>query len=84
MQLLRSPAFHCGVRCIHRTIEEFKHGRDPNEPLRQGEATADPNRSSDGFFKHFVDELRNQIRGTPTDPPPPPKNAISKNAPQKR
>ena len=26
---------------------------------------------SDGFFRHFTEELRNQFRGTPTEPPPP-------------
>lgn len=93
-QLLRSPTFHRGVRRIHRTVEDLRHGRDPSEPLRQGEATgisnaaqcsrgrahaltkypaADPNKTG-GFFKHFVEELRNQARGQPTDvPPSPPK-----------
>ncbi|KAL2268078.1 hypothetical protein VTJ83DRAFT_2924 [Remersonia thermophila] len=71
-QILRSPSFHRGVRRIHRTVEDLRHGRDPREPLRQGEATAEPNRAG-GFFKHFIEELKNQARGKPTDPPPPPR-----------
>ncbi|KAL2019556.1 hypothetical protein VTK56DRAFT_9523 [Thermocarpiscus australiensis] len=72
-QILRSPRFHQGVRRIHRTIEDIRYGRDPSEPLRQGEATAEPNRA-ESFFKHFIEELRNQARGKPTDlPPNPPK-----------
>ncbi|KAK4113078.1 hypothetical protein N656DRAFT_797621 [Canariomyces notabilis] len=72
-QILRIPAFHRGVRRIHRTVEDLRHGRDPSEPLRQGEATAEPNRA-EGFLKHFIEELRNQARGRWDDvPPPPPK-----------
>ncbi|KXX74039.1 hypothetical protein MMYC01_209554 [Madurella mycetomatis] len=72
-QVLRSPGFHRGVRRIHRTVEDIRYGRDPSEPLRQGEATADPHRT-EGFLKHFINELRNQARGRPTDvPPTPPK-----------
>ncbi|KAL2131703.1 hypothetical protein VTI74DRAFT_4722 [Chaetomium olivicolor] len=73
-QILRSPTFHRGVRRIHRTVEDIRYGRNPSEPLRQGEATADPSRSGT-FLKHFIEELRNQARGKPTDVPPttPPK-----------
>ncbi|KAH6844813.1 hypothetical protein B0I37DRAFT_433505 [Chaetomium sp. MPI-CAGE-AT-0009] len=72
-QILRSPAFHRGVRRVHRTVEDIRHGRDPSDPLRQGEATADPSRSGN-FIKYFIEELRNQARGKPTNPPPgPPK-----------
>ncbi|KAK1767425.1 hypothetical protein QBC33DRAFT_558904 [Phialemonium atrogriseum] len=73
-QILRSPRFHHGVRRIHRTVEDYRHGRDPNEPLRPGEATEDPNLQKRSFFGYFADEIRNQIRGTPTNPPgnPPP------------
>lgn len=79
--LLRSPTFHAGVRRIHRALHERKHGRDPNEPLRPGEATAEQplRRREDGggddgkpgFFKYFVEEMRNQLRGTPTEDIPP-------------
>ncbi|KAL2258818.1 hypothetical protein VTK26DRAFT_7705 [Humicola hyalothermophila] len=72
-QILRSPSFHHGVRRIHRAVQELRYGRDPSEPLRQGEATAEPTRAQ-GFLKHFFEELRNQASGKPTDvPPPPPK-----------
>ncbi|KAK4207198.1 hypothetical protein QBC37DRAFT_327799 [Rhypophila decipiens] len=71
-KLLRSPTFHHGVRKIHRTVEELRHGRNPDEPLRQGEATEDPDKPKGGFIRYFVEELKNQARGTPTDPPPPP------------
>ncbi|KAG7284218.1 hypothetical protein NEMBOFW57_010582 [Staphylotrichum longicolle] len=70
-QLLRSPTFHRGVRRIHRTVEDLRYGRDPSEPLRQGEATAEPKRAGN-FLKYFIDELRNQARGRPTEPPPSP------------
>ncbi|KAK0713741.1 hypothetical protein B0T26DRAFT_615606, partial [Lasiosphaeria miniovina] len=72
-QILKSPGFHRGVRRIHRTVEDIRYGRDPHEPLRPGEATADPQKTqADGFLKHFIDEVRNQFRGTPTNPPRPP------------
>ncbi|KAI0887068.1 uncharacterized protein GGS22DRAFT_121054 [Annulohypoxylon maeteangense] len=64
--ILRSPSFQRGVRRIHRTVQDYKHGRDPSEPLREGEATRDPTNSS-GFLSHFIDELRNQARGTTTN-----------------
>ncbi|KAK0750495.1 hypothetical protein B0T18DRAFT_428431 [Schizothecium vesticola] len=68
-QILKIPAFHHGVRRIHRAVEDLRHGRNPNEPLYPGEATENPEKS-DGFFRHFTEELRNQFRGTPTEPPP--------------
>ncbi|KAH8881402.1 hypothetical protein GQ53DRAFT_832449 [Thozetella sp. PMI_491] len=72
-QILRSPTFHRGVRSIHRRVEDYRYGRDPNEPLRPGEATEEPSLAKgNGFLKHFVDELRNQARGAPSNPPPPP------------
>ncbi|OTA52097.1 hypothetical protein K449DRAFT_440955 [Hypoxylon sp. EC38] len=64
-QLLRSPTFQRGVRRIHQTIHDYKHGRDPSEPLREGEATREPTNSKlSTFLSHFADELRNQARGT--------------------
>lgn len=38
-QILKIPAFHHGVRRIHRAVEDLRHGRNPNEPLYPGEAT---------------------------------------------
>ncbi|KAL2115111.1 hypothetical protein VTJ04DRAFT_10774 [Mycothermus thermophilus] len=70
-QILRSPTFHHGVQRIYRAVQELKYGRNPTEPLRPGEATAEPGRAG-SFLKHFVEELKNQARGKPTDPPPPP------------
>ncbi|KAK3934969.1 hypothetical protein QBC46DRAFT_347092 [Diplogelasinospora grovesii] len=71
-RILQSPRFHHGVRKIHRTIEDIRYGRDPNEPLKPGEATEDPNIAGNGsFITHFIDELKNQFRGPPSDPPPP-------------
>lgn len=69
-RILRSPRFHHGVRKIHDYVEDKRHGRDPSEPLRQGEATREPEEKK--FVSHFIDELRNQFRGTPTDPDTPP------------
>ncbi|KAJ9144705.1 hypothetical protein NKR23_g5787 [Pleurostoma richardsiae] len=72
--ILRRPGFHRVVQRIHRQVEDFKYGRHPDEPLRPGEATADTTKTNSKFLEHFVDELRNQWRGTPTQPPPgPPK-----------
>ncbi|KAK3385209.1 hypothetical protein B0H63DRAFT_472533 [Podospora didyma] len=71
-QILRSPAFHRGVRKVHRKVEDIRYGRDPLDPLRPGEATAEPGKP--GFLKHFIDELKNQAKGTPTNPPPPPRS----------
>ncbi|KAK4095698.1 hypothetical protein N658DRAFT_481858 [Parathielavia hyrcaniae] len=67
--LLRSPTFHHGVRRIHRTVQDIRYGRNPHEPLRQGEATAEPSKTQ-SFLKYFIEELRNQARGKPTNPPP--------------
>ncbi|KAK3994493.1 hypothetical protein QBC44DRAFT_322753 [Cladorrhinum sp. PSN332] len=70
-QILRSPGFHRGVQRIHRTVQEVKYGRNPNEPLKPGEATANPHKvDPDSFFKHFTDELKNQWKGRPTELPP--------------
>ncbi|KAK0611232.1 hypothetical protein B0T14DRAFT_441381 [Immersiella caudata] len=68
-QILTIPAFHHGVRRIHRMIHDTRYGRDPNEPLRQGEATVENPETvkPESFFKFFVEEIRNQARGTPTE-----------------
>ncbi|KAI1647483.1 uncharacterized protein F4817DRAFT_336785 [Daldinia loculata] len=64
-KLLRSSTFQRGVRRIHKTVEDYKYGRDPSEPMREGEATRRPTNSRlSGFMSHFTDELRNQIRDT--------------------
>ncbi|KAK5995414.1 hypothetical protein PT974_03818 [Cladobotryum mycophilum] len=67
--ILRQPGFHRAVGRVHRAIQERKHGRNPHEPLAPGEATADPNPADrgNGFLRHFVGEIKNQIRGKPTD-----------------
>ncbi|KJZ79684.1 hypothetical protein HIM_01153 [Hirsutella minnesotensis 3608] len=67
--ILRQPGFHRVVGRIHRAIDERQHGRNPHEPLAPGEATTDPNKVDRGrsFFQHFIDELKNQSRGKPTD-----------------
>ncbi|KAJ0331930.1 hypothetical protein COL922a_011725 [Colletotrichum nupharicola] len=67
-QILRSPGFHRGVGRIQRFVDEKQNGPMPHEPLRQGEASANP--EDRGFAHHFFEELKNQFRGTPTDPPP--------------
>ncbi|KAF4850493.1 hypothetical protein CGCSCA4_v003963 [Colletotrichum siamense] len=67
-QILRSPGFHRGVGRIQRFVDEKQNGPMPHEPLRQGEASANP--EDRGFAHHFFQELKNQFRGTPTDPPP--------------
>ncbi|KAI2631549.1 hypothetical protein GGS26DRAFT_98990 [Hypomontagnella submonticulosa] len=63
-QLLRSRTFRQGVDRIHRTVHDYKHGRDPSEPLREGEATRDPKGTRlSAFVSHFLEEIRNDIRG---------------------
>lgn len=72
-QILRSPGFHNTVRRIHRKVQDQRYGRDPNEPLHPGEATELPGPNDNKSFpKYFVEELMNQFRGSPTNPPPPP------------
>ncbi|KAI5920161.1 hypothetical protein F4810DRAFT_713861 [Camillea tinctor] len=66
-KLLRSPGFNRGVQRIHDQIQELKYGRNPHEPLRQGEATREQGVDVNGFLAHFYDELRNQLRGKPTN-----------------
>ncbi|CAK7210256.1 hypothetical protein SBRCBS47491_000715 [Sporothrix bragantina] len=75
-RLLQSPTFHHVVRRIHRGVHEARHGRDPNEPLRRGEATADPNQR--GFLSHFIEELGHQARGRASQPPPAPRRDVGK------
>lgn len=71
--LMRRPGFHRFVARIHREVDELQNGPHPNAPpLRPGEATEHPSRAGSGFMRHFVDEIRNQIRGTPSEMPPPP------------
>ncbi|KAK4203175.1 hypothetical protein QBC40DRAFT_167467 [Triangularia verruculosa] len=73
-RILQSPGFHHGVRRIHRRVEDFRYGRNPHEPLRPGEASADPREGHEqarSFLKHFIDELKNQAKGKPTDVAPP-------------
>lgn len=67
--ILRQPGFHRAVGRVHKTIHERKHGRNPHEPLSQGEATTEPTEGRESFLKHFRDEVRNQLRGKPTDWP---------------
>ncbi|KAH7002348.1 hypothetical protein EDB80DRAFT_685518 [Ilyonectria destructans] len=71
VQILRMPGFHRAVGQIHRRVHEAQHGRNPNQPLAPGEATADPGAvdRKQRFAKHFLDELKNQVRGKPTDLP---------------
>lgn len=64
--ILRRPGFHRAVGRIHKSVHEARHGRNPHEPLHQGEASANPN-PSDGFLKHFKDEILRQFSGKPTD-----------------
>ncbi|KAF6810506.1 hypothetical protein CSOJ01_06318 [Colletotrichum sojae] len=78
-QILRSPGFHRGVGKIQRFVDEKQNGPMPHEPLRQGEASADP--EARGFAHYFFQELKNQFRGTPSDPPPPPPPGPPKRSP---
>ncbi|KAH7143607.1 hypothetical protein EDB81DRAFT_947664 [Dactylonectria macrodidyma] len=74
--ILRMPGFHRAVGQIHKRVHEAQHGRNPNQPLAPGEATADPDAIGrrDRFAKHFFEELKNQVRGKPTElPREPPK-----------
>ncbi|KAK1457501.1 hypothetical protein CMEL01_15981 [Colletotrichum melonis] len=58
-QILRSPGFHRGVGRIHRYVDEKRNGPMPHEPLRQGQATANP--EDRGFLQYFIEELKNQF-----------------------
>lgn len=70
--ILRQPGFHRAVGRVHKTIHERQHGRNPNEPLAQGEATRDPTVQGDkapGFWRHFREEIGRQVRGREGDWP---------------
>ncbi|KAI2607831.1 hypothetical protein GGR54DRAFT_403067 [Hypoxylon sp. NC1633] len=68
-KLLQSSTFQRGVRRVHQTVHNYKHGRNPDEPLREGEATRKPTGSRlSNFMLHFIRELRSQARGTTTNP----------------
>ncbi|KAI1344346.1 hypothetical protein F5Y15DRAFT_110037 [Xylariaceae sp. FL0016] len=81
-QILRSPGFRRSVHRIHDRVQHYRHGPNPHEPLRQGEATSmhprEPGVESNGFLSQFARELQNQLRGNPSkskniDPKNPPK-----------
>lgn len=63
--ILRQPGFHRAVGRVHKSIHERKHGRDPHEPLAQGEATREQGvgKRGDGFWRHFREEIGRQVRG---------------------
>ncbi|KAG7146736.1 hypothetical protein HYQ46_004454 [Verticillium longisporum] len=71
-QILKSPGFHRGVGRIHKMVHERKYGRNPHEPLYPGEATEDHSvKSSTGKFRqYFVQEIKDQWKGTVKDYPP--------------
>lgn len=61
-QILRIPAFHHGVRSIHRRIQRIRYGRVLDEPLNQGEATRLPSNSRVlTFLRHWRDQIREDI-----------------------
>ncbi|KFY22877.1 hypothetical protein V491_02693 [Pseudogymnoascus sp. VKM F-3775] len=62
-KLVSSPTFHRGVRRIHKGVHEFRYGKDPAE---MGGTKIDVPGGEKGFLGHFIDELKEQIRGTPT------------------
>ncbi|KKF94374.1 hypothetical protein CFO_g3268 [Ceratocystis platani] len=75
--ILRQPGFHRAVGKIQRSVDDLRYGRNPDEPLRPGEATEEqkapigtgPEGSAQqggSFMTHFMQELRNQARGVPT------------------
>ncbi|KAI0008275.1 hypothetical protein F4779DRAFT_618829 [Xylariaceae sp. FL0662B] len=70
-RLLNSPSFHRAVRRVHQTIQDYKYGRDPHEPLRPGEATREPGFGLRDFLSHFTSEIRNEFRRTIKKPMPP-------------
>lgn len=61
-RLLASPTFHRGVRNVHKKVHELRHGKDPAE---MGGTNID-NPDAKGFLGHFIDELKEQAKGTPT------------------
>ncbi|KAL5601462.1 hypothetical protein BROUX41_002555 [Berkeleyomyces rouxiae] len=70
--ILRRPGFHRAVGKIQRSVDDMRYGRNPDEPLRPGEATEEQRAAGDtttqggSFMAHFVQELKNQARGVPT------------------
>lgn len=68
--ILRQPGFHRAVGRVHKTIHERRHGRDPGEPLAQGEATREQGTTKgEGFWRHFWEEVGRQVRGREGDWP---------------
>ncbi|KAM3422449.1 hypothetical protein BST61_g2797 [Cercospora zeina] len=58
--LLRTPAFHRGVEKVAKQVHRIRHGLPHEEP--GGTNISDP--SQPGFSKHFLDELKGQLRQT--------------------
>ncbi|EON65135.1 hypothetical protein W97_04372 [Coniosporium apollinis CBS 100218] len=59
-RLLSSPAFHRAVHNAHKQFRRLKDGKPMEE---MGGTNIDHQRPS--LFKHFIDEVKDQIKGGP-------------------
>jgi MIOREX complex component 7 len=70
--ILRQPGFHRAVSRVHKAVHEARHGRDPSQPMSQGEATRDPEAVKNGlgrtgrFWTLFREEVARQVTGRET------------------
>ncbi|KAB2576199.1 uncharacterized protein LTHEOB_4955 [Lasiodiplodia theobromae] len=60
-RLLSSPAFHRAVQNAYRRFHRLRHGTPMEE---MGGTNIDRNQGP-SFFKHFIDEIKEQLRNTP-------------------
>jgi len=64
-RLLSSPTFHRAVKGVHRKVHEIRTGEKVHDYSEMGGTNIDKLGPSDfqKFRKHFVQEIRDQIRG---------------------
>ncbi|KJF61564.1 uncharacterized protein CIMG_11201 [Coccidioides immitis RS] len=60
-RLLASPTFHRAVRRVHKSIQDLRHGKAPED---MGGTNIDKP-GIKHFFQLFRDELRDQLRNKP-------------------
>jgi len=60
--LLESPAFHRGVRKVHRRVHEMRHGKIETPPEDVGGAYQERPKPARGGFKRFAELFLEELQ----------------------